>query len=109
MTGKTKQIMSLNDKLRNDITNYNNWLTKIIDQKSEMKTATLYIIIFISEFTFLFWLDNIEHINDKRIGFGEAFKEEIENLNDELKILWNPAYCSPHFENILKISSDSLN
>ena len=37
----------------------------------------------ISEFTFLFWLDNIEHITDRRIEFGEAFKEEIENLNDE--------------------------
>ena len=74
-----------------------------------MKTETLDIIRIISEFTFLFWVDNIEHINDKRIEFVEAFKEEIENLNDELKIFWNPAYYSPHFENISKISSDSLN
>ena len=74
-----------------------------------MKTASLDIIGVISEFTFLFWLDNIEHNNDKRIEFGEEFKEEIENLNDELKILWNPAYYSPHFEYTIKISSDSLN
>ena len=91
LTGKTKQITSVNDKLRNDITNYNNWLTKIIELESELKTATLDIIRIISEFTFLFWLDNTVHINDKRIEFGEVFKEEIENLNDELKILWNPA------------------
>ena len=109
LTGKPKQIMSVNDKLRNDITNYNNWLTKIMELKSELKTATLDIIRIISEFTFLFWLDNIEHINDKIIEFGEAFEEEIDNQNDELKILWNPAYYSPHFENILKISSDGLN
>ena len=109
LTGKTKQIMSVNDKLRNDITDYNNWLTKIIELKSELKTATLDINRIISEISFLFWLDNFEHINDKRNEFGEAFKEEIENLNDELKILWNPAYYSPHFENIIKLSSESLN
>ena len=63
-----------------------------------MKTATLDIIRIISEFTFLFWLDNIEHIKDERIEFGETFKEEIENLNDELKVLWNHADYLPHFE-----------
>ena len=109
LTGKPKQIVSVNDKLRNDITNYNNWLTKIIELKSELKTATLDISRIISEFTFLFRLDNIEHINHKRIEFGETFKEEIQNVNDELKILWKPVYYSPHFENTIKISSDSLN
>ena len=29
LTGKTKQINSVNDKLRNDITDYNNGLTKL--------------------------------------------------------------------------------
>ena len=109
LTGKTKQVTSGNDKLRNDIANYNSWLSKIIELKTELKTATLDIIRIISEFTFLFWLDNFEHINDKKIEFGETFKEEIENLNDELKIFWNPAYYSPHFEKILKMISDSLN
>ena len=28
-----KPILSVNDKLRNDIVNYNNWLTKIIELK----------------------------------------------------------------------------
>ena len=109
LTRKTKQITSVNDKLRNDIKNYNNWLTKIIELKSELKTATLDIIRIMSEFTFLFWLDNIEQIYHKRIEFGETFKEEMENLNDELKNLWNPAYCSPHFGNILKITTDRSN
>ena len=63
----------------------------------------------ISEFTFLFWLDNFEHINDKRIQFGETFHEEIENLCDELKNIWNSEYYSPNFESTLKVCSDSLN
>ena len=43
-----------------------------------MKTARLDIVRIISEFTILFWLDNIEHINEKRIEFGEIFQEQIE-------------------------------
>ena len=65
-----RQIQSVNDRLRNDIINYNNWLTKIIELKTELKTATFDIIKIISEFTFLFWLDNFEHME-----FGEAFHE----------------------------------
>ena len=53
-----KPIQSVNDKLRNDLMNYNNWLTKIMEIKQELKTATSDIIKIISEFTFLFWLDN---------------------------------------------------
>ena len=49
-----KQIQSKNDRLRNDIINYNNWLTKIIEQKPELKTATSDVIKIVSEFTFLF-------------------------------------------------------
>ena len=66
-------IQSVNDKLRNDIMNYNNWLTKFMELKQELKTATLDIIKIISEFTFLFWLDNFEPTNDKRIQFGKHF------------------------------------
>ena len=89
--------------------NYNNWLTKIIELKTELKTATSDVIKIVSEFTFLFWLDNFEHINDKRIQFGETFHEEIENLCDDLKNIWNSENYSPHFESTLKVSSDSLN
>ena len=104
-----KPIQSVNDKLRNDIINYNNWLTKIIQLKQELKTATSDIIKIISEFTFLFWLDNFEHINDKRIQFGETFHEQIENLCDELKNIWDSEYYSQHFESTLIVCSDSIN
>ena len=80
-----EQIQSVNDKLRLDIKNYNNWLTKIIELKPDLKTTTLDIIKIVSEFTFLFWLDNFEHINEKRVQFGETFPEEISHLCDELQ------------------------
>ena len=37
---KQTQIQSVNDRLRNDIINYNNWLTKIMELKTELKIAT---------------------------------------------------------------------
>ena len=80
-----------------------------MELKTELKTATFDIIQIISEFTFLFWLDNFEHINEKRIEFGETFIEEIENLNDELRHIWDGEYYSPHFESTLKVCSDSIN
>ena len=43
-----KQIQSVNDRLRNDIINYNNWLTKIMELKTELKAATFDIIQIIS-------------------------------------------------------------
>ena len=104
-----RQIQSVNDRLRNDILIYNNWLTKIIELKTELKTATFDIFQIISEFTFLFWLDNFEHINEKRIEFGETFHEEIENLNEELRHIWDGEYYSPHFKSTIKICSDSIN
>ena len=97
-----RQIQSVNDRLRNNILNYNNWLTKIIELKTELKTATFDIIQIISEFTF-------EHINEKRIEFGETFHEEIENLNEQLRHIWDGEYYSPHFESTLKVCSDSIN
>ena len=104
-----QQIQSVNDRLRIDIKNYNNWLTKIIELKPELKTTTLDIIKIVSEFTFLFWLDNFEQINEKRIQFGETFPEEIIDLCDELQNIWNSEHYSEHFENTLKICSDSIN
>ena len=95
LTEQQKQIQSVNDKLRIDITNYTNWLTKIIELKTELKTETLDVIKIVSEFTFLFWLDNFKHINDKRIQFGGTFYEEIENLCDDLKNIWNIENYSP--------------
>ena len=89
--------------------NYNNWLTKIIESKQEIKTATSGIIKIISEFKFLFWLDNFEHIIYKRIQFGETFHEQIENLSDELKNIWDSENYSHYFESTLKVCSDSIN
>ena len=109
LTEQQKQIQTVNDKLRIEIINYNNWLTKIIELKAELKTATSDVIEIVSEFTFLFWLDNFERINDKRIQFGETFREEIENLCDDLKNIWKSENYSPHFESTQKVSSDSLN
>ena len=109
MNEQQRQIQSVNDRLRNDILNYNNCLTKIIELKTELKTATFDIIQIISEFTFLFWLDNFEHINEKRIEFGDAFHEAIENQNEELRHIWDGEYYSPHFESTLKVCSDSIN
>ena len=74
-----------------------------------MKSATLDVVQIISEFTFLFWLDNFEHINEKRKEFGIAFRTEIEKLNEELKQIWNSEYYSPYFESTLKVCSDSIN
>ena len=74
-----------------------------------MKTITLDIIKIVSEFRFLFWLDNFEHINEKRIQFGETFPEEISYLCDELQNIWNSEHYSEHFESTLKICSDSIN
>ena len=37
LNDQKKPIQSVNDKLRKDIINYNNWLTKIIELKSELK------------------------------------------------------------------------
>ena len=104
-----QQIQSVNDKLRSDIKNYNNWLTNIIELKTDLKTTTLDIIKIVSEFTFLFWLDNFEHINEKRVQFGETFPEEINHLCEELQNIWNSEYYSEQFESTLKICSDSIN
>ena len=80
-----------------------------MELKQVIKTATSDIIKIISEFTFLFWLDNFEHINDKPIQFGETFHEQIENLSDELKNISDSEYYSQHFESTLKVSSNSFN
>ena len=104
-----QQIQSVNDKLRSDIKNYNNWLTKTIELKPDFKTTTLDIIKIVSEFTCLFWLDNFEHINEKRVQFGETFPEEISHLCDELQNIWNSKHYSEHIESTLKICSNSIN
>ena len=104
-----KPIQSVNDKLRNDIINYNNWFKKIFELKPALKTATLNVMKIVSKFTFLFWLDNFKHINDKRLEFGETFHEETENLCNDLKNIWDSEYYPQHFESTLKVCSDSIN
>ena len=96
LSEKSIQITSVNDKLRNDIVQFNNSLTKIFKLKNKLKTATLDVIQIVSEFTFLFWLDNFEPINEKRIEFGETYKEDIQKINNELFNLWDPDNFSPH-------------
>ena len=80
-----------------------------MEVKQELKTTTSDIIKIPSEFIFLFWLDYFKHINDKRIKFGETFHEQIENLSDELKNIWDSEYYSQLFESTLKVGSDSIN
>ena len=110
LNNQKKPIQSVNGKLRNDIINYNSWLTKTIELKPELKTAKSDVIkTEFSEFKFLLWLDNFENINDKRLQFGETFHEEIENLCNDLKNIWNSEYYSQHFESTLKVFSDSIN
>ena len=109
ISGKPIQTTSVNDELRNDITQFNNLLTRIIELKTEFKLTVNNIVRIVSEFRFLFWLDNIEHIDEKRIEFGQTYKEEIKILKQELKKLWDPEYYSIDIESILKVSSDSLN
>ena len=104
-----QQIQSVNDRLRSDIKNYNNWLTKIIELKPEIKTTSIDIIKIVSEFTFLFWLDNFEHINERRIKFGETYPDEIGYLCDEFKNIWDKEFSSEYFESTLQMSSDSIN
>ena len=80
-----------------------------MELKQELQTATSDIIKIISQFTFLFWLDIVKHINNKRIQFGETFHEEIEKLCIELKSIWNSEDYSQHIESALKVCSDSIN
>ena len=44
LSDQLKPIKSVSEQLRNDINNYNNWLTKIIELKTELRTAKFDII-----------------------------------------------------------------
>ena len=66
ISAKPKQTTSVNDKLRNGITQFYNWLSRIIELKTEFKSTKNDIVRIVSEFTFLFWLDNIKHIDEKK-------------------------------------------
>ena len=73
---RKKPIQSVNDKLRSDIINNNNWLTKVIELKPELKTATLDVIKNVSEFTLLIWLDNFEHIMTNGYSLEKHFTKK---------------------------------
>ena len=63
-----------------------------------------------SEICYLFWLDNIEYINNTRSLIGKAFEKEIPYLEKiELQQLWHQTHTSPYYESILQISSNSIN
>ena len=58
----------------------------------------------------LFWLDNIEYINNTRSLIGKAFEKEIPYLEKiDLQQLWDLTYTSLYHESILQVSSNSIN
>ena len=64
----------------------------------------------VSEICYLFWLDNIEYINNTQSLIEKAFEKEVPYLEKtELQQLWDQNYTSPYHEIILQISSNSIN
>ena len=102
---------SINDTLRSHIKGFGSWLARIIDIRKETDHETA-VDIFkrVSEICYLFWLDNIEYINNTRSLIGKAFEKEIPYLEKtELQQLWDLKQTSPYHESILQISSNSIN
>ena len=68
------------------------------------------ILKIVSEICYLFWLDNIEYINNTRSLIGKAFEKELPYLEKiELQQLWDQTHTSPYYESVLQISSNSIN
>ena len=64
----------------------------------------------VSEISYLFWIDNIEYINNTRLLIGRAFEKEIPYPEKtELQQLWDQKHTSPYHKSILQISSNSIN
>ena len=91
---------SINDTLRLSIRSFGNWLIRIIDIKKESDHETAVDILkIVSEICYLFWLVNIEYINNSRSLIGKEFEKEIPYLEKtELQQLWNYTYTSPYHE-----------
>ena len=86
-------------------------LARIIDIRKETNhEAAVDILRIVSEICYLFWLDNIEYINNTRSFIEKAFEKEIPYLEKpELQQLWDLKHTSPYHESILQISSNSIN
>ena len=91
---------SINDTLRLSIRSFGNWLIRIIDIKKEIDHETAVDILkIVSEICYLFWLVNIEYINNSRSLIGREFEKEIPYLEKtELQQLCNYTYTSPYHE-----------
>ena len=72
---------SINETLRSHIKSFGSWLAKIIKIRREINQETARDILkIVSEICYLFWLDKIEYINNKRSLIGKAFEKEIPYL-----------------------------
>ena len=102
---------SINDTLRFHIKSFGSCLARIIEIRREIEHETAVDILkIVSEICYLFWLDNIEYINNTRSFIGKAFEKEIPYLEKtELQQLWDLKHTSLYHESILQISSNSCN
>ena len=105
----TKQ--SINETLRQSIKKFENLLIRIAELRREIDDKTAAdILTFASDVCYLYWLDNIEYINDARIIIEKIYEKETPSLEkQELQQLWDYKYKSPYYESILQISSTSIN
>ena len=72
---------SINDTLRSHIKSFGSWLARIIEIRKEINEETaIDILKIVSEMCYLFWLDNIEYLNNTRSLIGKAFEKEIPYL-----------------------------
>ena len=102
---------SINETLRSHIKSFGSWLARIIEIRREINEETaIDILKIVSELCSVFWLDNIEYINNTRSLIGKAFEKEIPYLERiELQQLWDLTQTSPDHESILQISSNNIN
>ena len=89
---------SINETLRAHIKSFGSWLARIIEIRREISEETaIDILNIVSEICYLFWLDNIEYINNTRSLIGKAFEKEIPHLEKiELQQLWDQTHTSPY-------------
>ena len=75
----TKQ--SINETLRQSFKSSENWLSRIAELTREINDKTAVdILTVVCEVCYLFWLDNIENINEARMLIGKIYQKEIPSL-----------------------------
>ena len=120
---------SINETLRSHIKSFGSWLARKIEIRREINEETaIDILKIVSEICYLFWLDNIEYINNARFLIGKAFDGTdlfecfsnygsgiinifniVPYLEKKLQQQWDQTHTSPYYESILQISSNSIN